>query len=273
MKPKNTRINTIDSSKYDREYFENSCDGYNEFFESKGEFLPKRLQRPIDFAQIKEGMNVLDIGSGRGEVSLQCHMRGAMVFSLDYSWDALKIARTNLSNFQKPDSDLHIFIQQSDAKSLPFTNSSFDRVFMLDIVEHLYPDELSIALSEVKRVLRPDGWLIIHTMPNLWYYHLGYPIYRFFEKLRGHKLPANPRQRWKNIEVHVNEQTPVKMKQILTRQGFRSKVWLESANNYLDEPNKIVRFGMFLLTKIYPFHWFFCNDIFAVGKKRDEGRN
>ncbi len=48
--------------------------------------------------------------------------------------------------------------------------------------------------------------MIIHTMPNTWYYKIGYPLFRFVQRLRGKHLPADPRERWGYREVHVNEQ-------------------------------------------------------------------
>jgi len=40
---------------------------------------------------------------------------------------------------------------------LPFEPGTFDRVLMLDVVEHLYPAELAEALREARRVLKPGG--------------------------------------------------------------------------------------------------------------------
>ena len=51
---------------------------------------------------------------------------------------------------------------QSDAVRLPFSESSFDAVFMLDVLEHIEEDET--VLREIRRVLRPHGALLI-TVP------------------------------------------------------------------------------------------------------------
>jgi predicted SAM-dependent methyltransferase len=138
---------------------------------------------------------------------------------------------------------------------------------MLDVVEHLHPHELDTVLGEVIRILRTGGRLIVHTMPNLWYYRYGYPLYRMMQYLRGQSLPVDPRDRWPYAHVHVNEQDPKRLGRTLTLAGFRSRVWLRTTQSYAYEKNRFVRMGMEILTRWVPFRWLFCNDIFAIGTK------
>ncbi len=51
---------------------------------------------------------------------------------------------------------------QADATAIPFGDSVFDAVFLFDVLEHV--DEESKALSEIRRVLRPGGKLLV-TVP------------------------------------------------------------------------------------------------------------
>jgi len=45
-------------------------------------------------------------------------------------------------------------------------NESVDAVFSSHNVEHLYPHEVGVAFAEFKRVLRPDGFVVV-TCPDL----------------------------------------------------------------------------------------------------------
>jgi ubiquinone/menaquinone biosynthesis C-methylase UbiE len=45
-------------------------------------------------------------------------------------------------------------------------NASVDAVFSSHNIEHLYPHEVPVALAEFKRVLKPDGFVVI-TCPDL----------------------------------------------------------------------------------------------------------
>ncbi len=160
-----------------------------------------------------------------------------------------------------------ITLLQGDARFIPLEDESIDIAFMLDIVEHLEPEELDSALREVCRVLRVGGRLIVHTMPNLWYYALGYPLYRAFRRLYGVDLPRDPRDRWSYKEVHVNEQTPLSLGRALRANGFRSRVYLMNTQQYLHE-KRLMRWGMRVVAGFPIIKLVFCNDIFAVAEKK-----
>jgi ubiquinone/menaquinone biosynthesis C-methylase UbiE len=256
----------VSSNEYTQHYYQ-TCEGYDEFQSSKGQELTPRLKIPLDLAGIKPGMRVVDIGCGRGEIIYHCILKDAEAYGLDYSLDAVRIASDNLREIVLPDTKCKYYLSQSDARCLPYKSGSIDRVFMLDVVEHLYPNELEATFREVLRILKPGGKAIIHTMPNTWYYHIGYPVYRVFQGLRGNHLPANPRDRWPFSHLHVNEQSPIRLSRMLNRTGFNARVWLQSTQTYDYESNRFVRWGMKLVTELIPMSYVFCNDIFAVGIK------
>jgi ubiquinone/menaquinone biosynthesis C-methylase UbiE len=258
---------SISSAEYTRDYYLSSCQGHEEFISSKGKILPLRLSLPLELAQLSEGMQVIDIGCGRGEIIIHSAMKGSLAWGIDYAYHALELAKEVVNDFTDSQIQRNIGLQQADARKLPFSDASADVVFMLDVVEHLLPEELRAALGEVWRILKPGGQVVIHTMPNLWYYRIGYPIYRLLQRLRGESLPADPRQRWEYSHVHVNEQTPRNLKTALRASKFSTRVWLQSTVSYDYESNKFVRYGMEFLTSKQPFRYIFCNDIFATGLK------
>lgn len=51
------------------------------------------------------------------------------------------------------------------APVLPLADASIDRVFLLDVLEHMGPATRPLALAEIRRVLREDGRLIV-TVPH-----------------------------------------------------------------------------------------------------------
>ena len=264
MMPQQSSEETVASSVYTRDYYEAHCDGYAEFQNARGSLLPERLQLPFQIAGLTPGMSALDVGCGRGEIVWHAARLGARAVGFDYSTSAIEIAAETTKS--SPDAGA-ILIHLGNAQRLPYRDGSFDRAFMLDVVEHLHPAELHRAFLEIRRSLRPGGRLIVHTMPNTWYYQVGYPIFRVVQRLRGKRLPADPRDRWKYKEVHVNEQNLIRLRRALTAAGFKAKVWLQSTHSYVEEPNRYIRWAMRALVTIYPFRWVFCDDIFAVAEK------
>jgi len=259
----------ISPTNYPKEYFLTESNGWAEYLASKGLILPPRLQAVWNYLDIRPGLRVLDVGCGRGEILVQCGLQNVQAIGIDYSPAALELAHDSIKEIIKTEGDRFRIpsLILGNAQWLPFPNNTFNRVVMSDIVEHLYQSELESALREVHRVLAPNGMLLVHTMPNLWYYRYGYPLFRLVQKLRGIQLPADPRKRYRFHEVHINEQSPRSLNTTLSRIGFsRWRIWLYDYRDYAGYP-PIMRFAMRLLTHLPGIKQIFCDDIFAVAYK------
>lgn len=195
---------------------------YAEFVRTGGAGLRPRLARSLALARLRPGLAVLDLGCGRGEVALHAAARGARVWALDYSPDCLRLTARTLA-LAPPRVRARVELVGADATRLPFATASLDRVLMLDVVEHLHPWQLAAALREVRRALKPTGWLVVHTVPNRWALQYGYPLLRLVRP----SLPANPRTAYER-QVHVNEQDALGLRRLLRQSGFRPRVWLEN---------------------------------------------
>ena len=263
---------SLPSTLYDEEYFLTSCEGYEEFIDSEGEHLSRRLKHSFDIAEVTPNMRILDVGCGRGEILRHCIHLGVEAYGIDYAEVAAKMTRqviereVDAENLQNVKSG----VARSDAKKLPFPDNYFDRVLMYDVVEHLYPWELHNALLDVHRVLKPDGKFIMHTAPNRWYDQYAYPWVRRVRMAlgQGAAYPKDPRAITPaNLEVHVNEQSPLSMYRTMRKAGFEGKVWLDSPPQ-----NRTESSIMAVLRKMAfdapPFRWFFERELFAVASKR-----
>jgi SAM-dependent methyltransferase len=242
--------------RYDEAYFLNSCEGYEEFIVSEGVHLSRRLSQSFKVAEVEPGMRVLDVGCGRGEILRHCADMDVRAYGIDYAPVAVQMAREAG------------IVCQADAKCLPFPPLFFDRVLMFDLVEHLHPWELVQALAEVRRVLRLDGRLIIHTAPNVWYDRCAYPLVRLVRRLMGQGglYPKDPRAVIPaNLDVHVNEQSVLSLWRVLRRAGFRAHVWLDTPPQSRDE-GCVLAAARHVLFSWPPFHLFFEREVFAVAR-------
>ena len=248
----------IPAEAYDRDYFLAECEGHEEYERTGGAVLPPRLEIALAYAGPLAGLRILDVGCGRGELVRYGAEHGAVVVGLDYAPAALSLARAIL-----PERGGHLL--SANVQALPLADDTFDLAFAFDLVEHLHPPELGGMLREVRRVLKPGGRILIHTMPNLWYYRYGYPAYRLIQRLRGRRLPADPRDR--SRRVHVNIQSTRMLARSLRRAGLEARAWLRNTQDFSQEPSPALRRLYAALATVYPLAWIFCNDLFALGAK------
>jgi len=105
-------------------------------------------------AEVEPGMEVLDVACGSGEpaISIAMKLNGTgRVVGIDISTEPLGVARERAAQRQLT----NVSFQQADVAQLPFEDDRFDRVTCrLGIM--FFPD-ISRALTEIRRVLRPDG--------------------------------------------------------------------------------------------------------------------
>ena len=117
-------------------------------------------------------------------------------------------------------------------------------------------------------MLRPDGRLVIHTAPNVWYDRYAYPVVRFVRTLMGQgtDYPKDPRAVvTANLDVHVNEQSVLSLRRVLRRAGFRARVWLDTPPQNRGE-GWILCGARYVLFNLSPFRWFFEREVFAVAR-------
>ncbi len=217
--------NPVKSEVYDEEWLASAWgDKANKELFEKDILIPRpRLARALELVDIRPENKLLDIACGRAEMPLLAAERGTHAIGIDYSAAAVKFAKrlcdTRIKKF-KP--SLKIDLIRSDACSLPFKDSTFDRITMLDIIEHLVPSQLELMFHEIRRVLKADGYAVIHTLPNRWVYDITFPMLnRIFRK-----IPKEPRSTSEK-EIHINEQDLRKLHKTLNTCGLKHKLWLE----------------------------------------------
>mgnify|MGYP000271213644 CR=1 FL=1 len=137
----NTEADVI--TNYERETWTRCADSYvNTFAGITNEAVPKL----VEMGDIDTGSNVLEIGSGPGNVAKQLNDLGANVKGIDFSETMVSVA-----NQLYP----HITFDVANAENIPFENNSFDCVVANFVVHHLArPVDV---FKEINRVLKPGG--------------------------------------------------------------------------------------------------------------------
>ncbi len=165
------------------------------------------------------GKTVLDIGCGTGGLARVVAEQGGSYIGLDCYPGTLEMARAFLSDL--PNSPKAGLLQAS-GPSLPLRDASVDVVAAFDVIEHLVGGEpwQRAFLLEIRRVLRPEGILLLTTPNRL------HPFEPHTGLYGAHYLPvplADRYIRWRNPsfleeystygEIHLL--TPWKMKSLL----------------------------------------------------------
>lgn len=101
--------------------------------------------------EIVEGKEVLEIATGPGLLAKHIAPATRSMLATDYSDGMIAEAR-------KGDSPENLRFEVADAMALPYEDNSFDAVLIANAL-HIVPDPVK-ALSEIDRVLKPDGVLI-----------------------------------------------------------------------------------------------------------------
>ena len=111
------------------------------------------------------GKRVLDAGCGVGYGTAMLASGGPdSLVGVDVADDALARARDELAE--------DVELLRGDIRDLPLDSESFDLVVCFEVIEHV--ERQADALAELKRVLRPDGTLLISS-PNRDVYTPGNP--------------------------------------------------------------------------------------------------
>jgi ubiquinone/menaquinone biosynthesis C-methylase UbiE len=174
---------------------------------------------------------VVDLGSGF------CDFINQISASKKYAVDS------NPESMQYCASDVEFL--QSDVTSLNLETNSVDVVFASNLLEHLHDDELQQTFSEVNRVLRKNGKIIL-IQPNYYYAYREY---------------------WDDY-THVKAFTHTSLADFLTSKDYRVK---KVVKRFLPFSFHSILPKTYLLTKIYlalPYH-FGAKQMLVIASKAD----
>jgi ubiquinone/menaquinone biosynthesis C-methylase UbiE len=126
---------------------------------SKLAFLGRRnaiYDEILDAAQLRAGARVLDVGTGPGHLAKRAARRvgpTGRVIGIDPSQNAVAAASRHRRD--------NLAFEEASAEELPFEEQTFDVVVLMLALHHIGSDNVSRALSEIHRVLKPGGRLVV----------------------------------------------------------------------------------------------------------------
>jgi ubiquinone/menaquinone biosynthesis C-methylase UbiE len=103
------------------------------------------------------GSRVLEIGCGNGKTIASLKGEDLSVVAIDFSSQAVELCRLSTKGRE-------VEMIVADARFLPFGDGHFDVVISRHLLEHLSEQGREEAVSEMERVLRPGGRVLVSAL-------------------------------------------------------------------------------------------------------------
>lgn len=111
----------------------------------------RKFREVTDLLGPTAGLTCLDVGSDNGVISYLLRRRGGVWHSADLDAPAVAAIRDLVGDN----------VHQIDAHHVPFADNTFDRIAIVDFLEHI--DDDAHFVSELHRIIKPGGELIINV--------------------------------------------------------------------------------------------------------------
>jgi hypothetical protein len=159
--------------------------------EISGNIELEHMHRYIYALAFVKGKTVLDIASGEGYGTALLANHAAFVTGVDIAEDAVAHAR---QKYQLPNVEFRL----GSCSKIPLPDGTIDLVVSFETIEH--HDEHEQMLAEIKRVLKPDGMVIISSPDKAIYtdkpdYHNPFHVKELYQD----EFEALFRTRFKNV--------------------------------------------------------------------------
>jgi ubiquinone/menaquinone biosynthesis C-methylase UbiE len=117
-----------------------------------GPLYQSRVQMCL--AECTGGKRVLEVGFGSGLTFLNLHDLYDEIYGLDLNAPVDEVAEI----FKRRGIETKLF--NGSVLQMPYEDGFFDTVLLISILEHLKPEQLKQAFSEIRRVLRKNGQVV-----------------------------------------------------------------------------------------------------------------
>jgi SAM-dependent methyltransferase len=171
----------------------------------------EHFHRYVLAGELVTGKKVLDAACGEGYGSAHIARTAKTVVGVDNSKEAIDHASARY-----PADNLEF--QLADVCELPFENNQFDCIVSFETLEHL--EDQSGLLKEFRRVLKPDGFLLISS-----------PDKAEYSDRRQYENEFHVRELYRDeLEALIQEQFPA-CRLLRQKLGFHSAIWSAEADS------------------------------------------
>jgi SAM-dependent methyltransferase len=166
-------------------------EAYNaEYYSERITKSKKHIMKYMKFLRKGSSLKMLDVGCGQGYYVRDAMEEGINAYGIDISTYALENALAEVKDR----------ITFGSITEIPFADEEFDVMTAFDVIEHIHPKDTLNAVAEIRRVLKPDGIIIITT-------------------------PSSNFGDWVSDLTHINVRPPKFWKLILEEHNFKVQMF------------------------------------------------
>ncbi len=140
----------------------------------------KKIREQIVRTYVQPGMEILDIGCGTGLFLIAAAKAGANVAGVDIANGMLEVAKKRITDLGLQD---RISLRNAGAAEMGslFNENSFDLIVSTLVFSELYSEERALVLQHIRKILKPDGRLIIavEVQPENFFKKIIHSLIRF----------------------------------------------------------------------------------------------
>ena len=126
-------------------------DAWNSLYQSQGRQWRGMSDIPRIFGS---GDHILDVGCGNGKTSVALMEMGCNVTGMDFSEEAVMFCHDKFPEMK---------VTCGSVTTIPFSDETFDGIAAVHIFEHLTDSEMNDAVTELYRILKPNGKIFFRS--------------------------------------------------------------------------------------------------------------
>lgn len=188
------------------------------YYNPKNIEMKRRIEIILGKLKPVPNEKILDLGCGVGTFAYHCAKAEANTWGLDYSYESIKAAKELCDKFEVAKNTN--FLVHDVKNGLPFSDSFFDKIVVSDFIEHITHKQKIGTLTDMKRVLKPDGTIIVFT-PNGLREKLG-EIKRKLQRLIGIEV--------KETKLHFGLIDRFQFEKMIRNSGLKYKRYFYDVN-------------------------------------------
>jgi SAM-dependent methyltransferase len=167
------------------------CEAYNaEYYSERTKKSKKHMMKYMKFLRKGSSLKMLDVGCAQGYYLRNAMEEGINAHGIDISTYALENALAEVKDR----------ITFGSITEISFADEEFDMMTAFDAIEHIHPRDTLNMVAEIRRVLKPDGIVIITT-------------------------PGSNFGEWVSDLTHINVRPPKFWKLILEEHNFKVQMF------------------------------------------------